>query len=522
MSARPKILIADSSLADLERLREVLGAPSGEFFVSAVDSVSQLLRSLKVEVYTAVVCDAALPGLDIQSFLEHVRRYQVDMPVVLLAEEIKVEDAVAAMKLGVSDYIKKSPENVACLPARLAALMHRNALSSPREASPAGSDLRFRALIAHCHDGVVLLGSEGNVYFANPSTTRILGYPVATFEEMQFYLLLHPEDRAFLREQVRRCLDRPGESTSLAYRIRHQEGAWVWVEGTFTNLLNEPAVRALAMQFRDIGLRRQREIALRESEARLRLALEAARMVTWDWDRASNQLVWSGNCAGLFGLDPWNFRGQLEDIRKHMRSDEYRRLIRAALMTLKQHGDLHHEFPVLWPDGSTHWLAAEGKGVYQPGGKPWRMRGIVMDVTEKILADLERREYSQRLRTLSHQLLDAQEKERRRLAHELHDELGQSLSAIKINLQVLRNAPAADVHASLADLIAIVDQTIQQTRQVALELRPSMLDDFGLVQTLRWYLDRLEKTTGLQIARTFPEDGLRWPGTIETTCFRIA
>src|SRR5262249_13864888 len=105
------------------------------------------------------------------------------------------------------------------------------------------------------------------------------------------------------------------------------------------------------------------------------------------------------------------------------------------------------------------------------------------------------RHSEERLRNLSRQLLQTQEGERRRLAHELHDEIGQTLPAIKMTLQAARRGPNPLPH--LDDGIGLVERTLVQVRNLSLDLRPAMLDQLGLVPAVRWYLDRQAQRAGL-------------------------
>jgi len=125
-------------------------------------------------------------------------------------------------------------------------------------------------------------------------------------------------------------------------------------------------------------------------------------------------------------------------------------------------------------------------------------------------------------KTLSRRLLTAHEEERRRLAVELHDELGQVLTAVKINLGSLERLSGATPPASyLRDAIASVDRAMQGVRDLALDLRPSVLDDFGLPAALRWYADRFAGAAGVT-AHLAVEDVPRLPPELETACFRVA
>ncbi|HKI32879.1 MAG TPA: ATP-binding protein [Gemmataceae bacterium] len=128
----------------------------------------------------------------------------------------------------------------------------------------------------------------------------------------------------------------------------------------------------------------------------------------------------------------------------------------------------------------------------------------------------------ERLQALARRLLEAQEVERRHLARELHDELGQALTAVKLNLFNVRRAAGAAALPGLTEGIRIVERALQQVRDLSLDLRPAVLDDLGLVAALRWYLDRQSQRAGL--AEEFAADppDLRLSPELETACFRVA
>jgi signal transduction histidine kinase len=128
----------------------------------------------------------------------------------------------------------------------------------------------------------------------------------------------------------------------------------------------------------------------------------------------------------------------------------------------------------------------------------------------------------ERLQRLSAQLIMGQEAERRRIARELHDELGQSLSALKINLQTMGRLTAADhITRRLDDSIEIVDRAIHHVRTLAVDLRPAILDDLGLAPALRWCIDRHAWRWGVQIEFIADLPKSRMPHQIEITCFRV-
>ncbi|HTK80786.1 MAG TPA: PAS domain S-box protein [Bacteroidota bacterium] len=134
----------------------------------------------------------------------------------------------------------------------------------------------------------------------------------------------------------------------------------------------------------------------------------------------------------------------------------------------------------------------------------------------------ERKDNEERLEHLSRRLIEIQETERRHIACELHDEIGQALSAVKINLQaVQRGLDTETVAARLRENVEIVDTALTQVRNLSLDLRPSILDDLGIVAALRWYLDRVAQRSGFQAQFTSRGIETRLPSGLETTCFRI-
>lgn len=137
-------------------------------------------------------------------------------------------------------------------------------------------------------------------------------------------------------------------------------------------------------------------------------------------------------------------------------------------------------------------------------------------------AELALREAHERLKALSHQLMEVQENERRRIAHDLHDEIGQALTVVKMNLQTMqRLADTSAIAIPLMDSSAVIDQTLQHVRDLSLDLRPSLLDDLGLAPAVRWYLSRQAERTGWTIDVTVDESLPPPPQPVAIACFRV-
>lgn len=134
-----------------------------------------------------------------------------------------------------------------------------------------------------------------------------------------------------------------------------------------------------------------------------------------------------------------------------------------------------------------------------------------------------RKRSEERLRQYVRRVVDAQEAERDHIARELHDEIGQALALIKMNVRaVQRLAHESALAPRLEQSLAMIEETLQRVRAMAVDLRPSMLDDLGLVTTLRWYVERHARWAGLDADVAVESFESRIPNHLETVCFRVA
>ncbi len=145
------------------------------------------------------------------------------------------------------------------------------------------SEERFRAVIEHSLDGLVLTDEKGTVLYASPATHRITGLPEETFTGRDVFLGVHPEDLSGVTERFQRLLQGPGEPLSARFRHQHADGSWRWIDAVGTNLLAQPGVHAIVVSFRDVTQVHEAEAArsrllqqTRSGEERLMLLAEAS------------------------------------------------------------------------------------------------------------------------------------------------------------------------------------------------------------------------------------------------------
>ena len=153
---------------------------------------------------------------------------------------------------------------------------HRPGPSAKRAANNArDSEKRFRALIENSSDAVSLISADGIILYESPSVRRLLGYSPEELIGRNVFELLHPDDLPRIMPIFSQLLQQPHQTVKALARYRHKNGAWLWIEGVGKNLIAEPGVQAIVVNYRDITERKQAEKALLESESRLLTVLEA-------------------------------------------------------------------------------------------------------------------------------------------------------------------------------------------------------------------------------------------------------
>lgn len=282
---------------------------------------------------------------------------------------------------------------------------------------------------------------------------------------------------------------------------------------------------------RDTSERKKADLALMQSEQRNQLALKGGNLGFWDWNVAADTLYASPRWYAMLGLNPATDLASLALWHSLVHPDDMPKLDALVhTVILSPTGiEFEAEIRARHSNGQYIWILVKGAVVERNAAcEPLRVIGTHLDITvqkEAAIASLNSQkvlqEYQLQLQDLTRRILNAQETERRRVAHELHDELGQSLTAIKINLLTQQRINKAPPSALDVENVRIVEDALQQVRRLALALRPSMLDDLGLPAALAWLADTasVNRDTAVNFSYTMQEE--RLTPEIETACFRI-
>jgi PAS domain S-box-containing protein len=277
---------------------------------------------------------------------------------------------------------------------------------------------------------------------------------------------------------------------------------------------------AEALERRDLDHRKAEE-ELRKSEERFRALVQNSTDVIGIADENGIILYRSPSLQSSLGYEVSEVVGK--SIARYIWPEDLVRAQAQMAELIKVPGTtLTDEYRLLHRDGSCrHIECTTSNYLHEPA-----IHGVVFnyrDITARKRAEEKLKDYSRKLKELSRRLVEAQETERRHLARELHDEIGQTLTVAQLDLQALLQSPGSEAQTPrLRESLEAIERVLEQVHDISLNLRPSMLDDLGLEPALRWYLERQAVLVGLQAEFHSEPLAQRLDPAIETECFRVA
>ena len=182
------------------------------------------------------------------------------------------------------------------------------------------SERRFRAMIEYSSDGIVLDALEEGFIYVSPSTVRVLGYPPEEFARLSEYDYVHPDHIQHRKAAWADVIQEPGKVVTHEVLVRHKDGSWRWIEMTLSNLLHEPSVRALVVNFRDITARKNAEAERERLEIRLRQSQKMEAMgtlaggIAHDFNNILGAILGYGELAQNGAPEGSNVRRHLDNV----------------------------------------------------------------------------------------------------------------------------------------------------------------------------------------------------------------
>ena len=234
--------------------------------------------------------------------------------------------------------------------------------------------------------------------------------------------------------------------------------------------------------------------ALRKTEERFRLASRAGKMFAYEWDVATDVVVHTAGSAEILDIEP-GVRITGEEIFAKVHPEDLGRLKYAIAELRPERPHLQITYRVLRADGTVSCVERHTRAQFDERGKMLRLIGMVADVTARACAERE-------LSELSGRLIHAQEEERARIARELHDDLGQRMALLQINVERLKQDTAelsSKPRHELNNIAELTSECSSELHDISRQLHPSRLDTLGLVTTLRSFCKEFSLQHNLRV-----------------------
>src|SRR5215510_651426 len=301
-----------------------------------------------------------------------------------------------------------------------------------------------------------------------------------------------------------------GSKWTLVFSGRRSRHAWP------EDLL--PRLRLAGEIFVGALVRKASGEALLESQERYKLATSSGGVFVWDWDLQTSELYADPLLKSFLGYEDQEIPDYFDDWVRLVHPEDVNLVLeraRAHIHFGAPRFEAEHRF--VQKDGGVRWFLASGIVVQNDQGAAVRMVGTDTDITERKLVEQE-------LQHLSTHLLDLQDRERQRIARELHDGTAQNICAIGLNLEYLMKslvALPARFQQAFSECKTLCDQSLQEIRTLSYMLHPPLLDKAGLYAALCWYLDGFTKRSGIDVDLVATRDIGRLPPEIEMDLFRV-
>jgi PAS domain S-box-containing protein len=267
----------------------------------------------------------------------------------------------------------------------------------------------------------------------------------------------------------------------------------------------------------------QRTAALGESEQRFRQIAENIHEVFWLIDVVKQTLLYvSPGYEAVWGRSRESLYREPRSFFTAIHPADSPSV--AATFERGHEQSFEMEYRVVRPDGSIRWIWNRGFPIRDESGRFYRLAGIAEDITGRKQAQEKLQHSESQLRALSAKLQSAREEEATRIAREIHDELGQALTAVRLELTaLLRHLPADEgpTGERSRSIVKLLDEAIHSIRRIATELRPGILDDLGLVAAVEWVAEEFEARTGTTVQVSLPDIDIAMDRACLTALFRI-
>lgn len=371
------------------------------------------------------------------------------------------------------------------------------------------SEEKFRILFNNSPLGNVLFDQEGKIADVNPAFVKMIGNSKEQLIDRNLWKILFAKEILFNQEYLT-------HNQSIEIHFNSSDGQKIWLKISFSTIdLPQAAINYFLGVAEDVTVQKLSEEILKESEFKLRRMVEnlPAGAVYLDdktfYFNKEVEKITGYKAKEISNLNQWFeklFPGQTDQVLSYYKNDKLDgfKAPRIVEITRNDKGKRNLEFVA-------HLFSS---------GEVW----ILNDITQKVIAEEKLIKSRDQLKKLSEHLQAAREEERAKIAREVHDDLGQSLTALKMDVVWLkknRQLKQEVLSEKLDSMVDVINQTIKTIQRIGTELRPKLLDDLGLISAIEWQTREFQNRSGIKCKINLINDSIDLNNNASLTVFRI-
>jgi len=402
----PHILLLEDDESHAELISRGFAGSSSAYRLTFAKNLKEARSVLETDPPDLIIADWLLPdgkGIDILPRVEG----RVTTPLVITTSHGNEALAVELMKSGAMDYVVKSDFTFREMPHIAGrALREWDNIRQRKTAEEAlrQSEARLRNALEGANEGLWVWNIPTGEAFFGPRYYTMMGFEPGEFPATaeSWAARIHPDDKAWVVSTLQQQIDKRQEFYEIEYRIltKNNELRWIHARGKAVEWDERGNVIRMAGTNADVTDRKRAEETLRESQARLDLALQSAEMGAWCWDIPEDRRYFDAHTCRLLGITEEEFKGTAEEFFSRVHPDDREGMKTALEQTIRENVPYQPEYRVVWPDGSIHVIAARGRLIRDNTGKPWKINGIIWDITKRKEAEESLKRSEVRFRSL--------------------------------------------------------------------------------------------------------------------------
>jgi PAS domain S-box-containing protein len=495
---KPKlhILILDDVRTDAELMAFELTEAGMAFELTYASDKASFLRAIEKFSPDIILSDYCLPNFDGYSALKIAREKYPDIPFIFVSGALGEELAIELLKKGATDYVLKNKMS-RLAPAVTRALQEAEERIERKRAEDAlkESENRYRSIFENTGTSTIIIDEDKKIILANKRFEQLAGLARHEIEgKKSWNEFVHPEDVSKTEMLDQNC-GVPAENTTndCEFKIVNRKGN---IYHVLAGIAWIPQTKKKVLSLLDITRLKEVEKEKRDASLYARSLIEASLdpLVTINADGKimdANQAT-----ASVMGLNTETLIGS--DFSSYFTEPDK---AHEAYLEVFAKGFIRD-----YPLAIRHISGKETNVLYNATlyqNESGEIQGILAnarDITERLEAEQEILKTNEMLRTITSELVMTEERERRRIAVDLHDHIAQTLAITKLKLDVLLDqSKGGKFTKPLEDIISLINQSIGQTRSLMTDLSPSVLYELGLTEAMEWLGEQIQNQHGLRI-----------------------